>query len=178
MRHMQTAQRCILRCYSGALPGECPSDFNTNKVAPAHCMLKIYMQVYMHCVSQVAAEVCKPCSVVTSLACLQVTHKHDRSQSGNDDLVPASYPQRSPCKSALRQRPAAQCRADSPGQQRADVQTTQWHAAIDSCSSLRPQRLHQHSSSMDTLCRDMQQLDAQIADLDLNLVSASRRLHC
>lgn len=93
-------------------------------------------------------------------------------------MVPASYPQRSPCKSALRQRPAAQCYADSPGQQRADVQTMQWHAAIDRCSSLRPQRLHQHSSSMDMLCRDMQQLDAQIADLDLNLVSASRRLHC
>ncbi|DBA86452.1 TPA: hypothetical protein ACH3X2_005436 [Trebouxia sp. C0005] len=107
-----------------------------------------------------------------------VTHKHDRSQPGNDDMVPASYPQRSPCKSALRQRPAAQCYADSPGQQRADVQTMQWHAAIDRCSSLRPQRLHQHSSSMDMLCRDMQQLDAQIADLDLNLVSASRRLHC
>ena len=38
---------------------DCPSDCNPNKFAPANCLLEIDMQVYMRCVSLVAAEVCK-----------------------------------------------------------------------------------------------------------------------
>lgn len=43
-------------------------------------------------------------------------------------------------------------------------------------SGLRQPNPHRYTSSMDLLCRDMQQLDAEIADLDLNLAAAGHKL--
>ncbi len=116
------------------------------------------------------------------LKCMQVTHKQTRASSGEEqqaELVPAWRSRRSPCESALRHRPAAQYPDTSPYQQRPDVQAARYTATgSPCCSPQRSQHPYQHSSSsMDVLCKDMQQLDAQIADLDLNLASASHRLH-
>ena len=116
---------------------------------------------------------------------LQVTHKHtgpySRSLDCSDDLealVPAWHPASSPSKSALRQRPSWQ-----RGQQDDDASLSQ-HCSLAGNAGLSPQRLRQRRdsqcqqyASVDMLCRDMQQLDAQIANLDVNLASASHRLH-
>ncbi|KAL3162091.1 hypothetical protein ABBQ38_009157 [Trebouxia sp. C0009 RCD-2024] len=114
-----------------------------------------------------------------------VTHKHTGSHSGSADcpddldaLVPAWHPSSSPRKSALRQRSSWH-----QGHLGTDASFSQpCSFARNACRSPHRQQQHrcsqpQHYASMDMLCRDMQQLDAQIADLDVNLATASHRLH-
>lgn len=103
------------------------------------------------------------------------TGPHSRSADCPDDLdalVPAWPPSSSPTKSALRQPPLGYQGRETSFSQPCSFA----HNACDSHSPHR-QRQHQRYASMDMLCRDMQQLDAQIADLDVNLASASHRLH-
>ena len=111
--------------------------------------------------------------------CTQVTYKHDKPsfrETQMDDLVPVRHPQSSHCNSVLQQQPVAH-HHDSPYRSRPEAHSTQHYIAASHvcCSPSRSQ--HQHSNSMDVLCKDLQQLDAQIADLDTNLASASHRLH-
>ena len=118
---------------------------------------------------------------LNNLLNMQVTHKHTDAHSRAvdlDALVPAWHPPSSPSKSALRQQPSWQ-----RGHYSTDASLSQ-RCSLAHNAGLSPQRSrqchdsqHQQYASMDMLCRDMQQLDAQIADLDENLASASHRLH-
>ena len=103
---------------------------------------------------------------------LQVTRTHDRADldcAPGHDLLPAWHLHSSPLKSALRQ--WAACDNNFYGHKQDASVLQQYH------SHSPAQHQYRQSSSMDMLCRDMQQLDAQIADLDLNLATASHRLH-
>ena len=115
---------------------------------------------------------------------MQVSHKQSKAHIGSvvadvDALLPAWYMPRSPSQSALRQQSLHQhCH---PGLDSSVCQLYSSDAAGNGQCSFRKSwqqkgARNQHCSSMDTLCKDMQQLDAQIADLDLNLASASRSL--
>lgn len=117
---------------------------------------------------------------INDLLNVQVTHKHTDAHSNSvgcphdlDALVPAWHPPSSPSKSARKQHPSWQQGTDACLSQRCSFALDTGPQRSRRCQG----RQHQHFASMDMLCRDMQQLDAQIADLDENLASASHRLH-
>ena len=116
-----------------------------------------------------------PCIKATH-CCNQVTRstgRAEREDTSAHDLVPARHAHGSPCKATLRHE-SVQRGSNSLHCHNADIPIPQRQGR----GLYSPSRsCHAHSSSMDVLCRDMQQLDAQIADLDLNLASASHRLH-
>ena len=153
-------------------------------MAGAHCAVRASSQQTVLCLS-VSGTLWTLQGEHVYLLDLQVTHKHIGPHPGSadcsddlDGLVPAWQPASSPSKSALRQRPSWH-----HGRRATDAPFTQ-RCSVSHNAGLSPQRPRQRQgsqyqpyASMDMLCRDMQQLDAQIADLDVNLASASHRVH-